>query len=184
MTTVSDSCVALFDACVLAPMPVCDTVLRLAEADFFVPKWSRKILDEVESTLIQKLKYSGEQAKRRTAAMENAFEDACVDGYEELLPQMRNHAKDRHVLAAAVVGAVHVIVTDNLKDFPLSALSPYGLIAQTSDDFLIDQYQLDPDLFLNILNEQAGDRRCQLSDLIRKLSLRTPKLAKLIGGNA
>jgi hypothetical protein len=37
--------IAVLDACVLAPMPVVDTLLRLAEAPgFYVPKWSPHIL--------------------------------------------------------------------------------------------------------------------------------------------
>ena len=45
--------VAVLDTCVLAPMPVCDTLLRLAEepASFYAPKWSADILTELRSTL-------------------------------------------------------------------------------------------------------------------------------------
>ena len=48
---VNDFTVVL-DACVLAPMPICDTLLRLAEEpSFYIPKWSGHILAEVRSTL-------------------------------------------------------------------------------------------------------------------------------------
>ena len=48
-----DQYVVLLDACVLAPMPVCDTLLRLAEEPaFYAPKWSWEILEEVSRTLV------------------------------------------------------------------------------------------------------------------------------------
>jgi len=43
--------IAVLDACVLAPMPVADTLLRLAERAYFTPKWSGEILSETKSTL-------------------------------------------------------------------------------------------------------------------------------------
>jgi hypothetical protein len=44
--------IATLDACVLAPMPIADTLLRLAEEpSFYLPKWSRDILEETKRTL-------------------------------------------------------------------------------------------------------------------------------------
>jgi len=41
----------LLDACVLIPMPLADTLLRMAEAPrLYLPKWSQAILDEVRAT--------------------------------------------------------------------------------------------------------------------------------------
>jgi hypothetical protein len=58
------------------------------------------------------------------------FPEAWIDGYEELIPAMTNHLKDRYVLAAAARAGVKVIVTYNLKDFPSSSLAPYSITAQ------------------------------------------------------
>lgn len=83
-------------------MPLCDTLLRLAEDPaFYIPKWSDDILRELRSTL-QRMGYPAAQADRRVAAMETAFEDARVNGYECLVDSMTSDPKDRHVLAAAV----------------------------------------------------------------------------------
>jgi len=69
----------LLDACVLAPMPLCDTLLRLAEHPaFFRPLWSEKILEEVGNVLEQKLGYSQPQRERRLAAMRRAFPESVV----------------------------------------------------------------------------------------------------------
>ncbi|MBI4905603.1 MAG: hypothetical protein HY820_18370 [Acidobacteria bacterium] len=83
----SNQYIAVLDTCVLAPMPLCDTLLRLAEEPaFYVPKWSRDILRELRSTL-ERMGYTPAQAHRRIVAMESAFEDANVAGYESLVAQ-------------------------------------------------------------------------------------------------
>src|ERR1700735_3806693 len=116
MLSTTNQYIVILDTCVLAPMPLCDLLLRLAEEPaFFVPRWSADILRELGSTL-RKFSYSDQQAERRLTAMRNAFEDAEVTGYEFLQAAMTNHPKDRHVLAAAVRCSAHVIVSDNKKD--------------------------------------------------------------------
>ena len=101
--------ITVLDACVLAPMPVVDTLLRLAEEPaFYTPKWSPHILAEVERTLKSGFRYSETAVQRRIQAMKCTFPDAMVNGYEALIPSMTNHERDRHVLAAAVkCGAQH-----------------------------------------------------------------------------
>lgn len=66
-------------------MPVADTLLRLAEQEFYLPRWSHEILAEVESTLTKKYNFAPEQVGRRIKAMRDSFPDARVDGYESLV---------------------------------------------------------------------------------------------------
>jgi hypothetical protein len=66
-------------------MPLCDTLLRLAEDPaFYMARWSGGILDELRRVL-RRMEYSESQAGRRITAMQSAFEDACVTGYAELI---------------------------------------------------------------------------------------------------
>ncbi|HEY9197885.1 MAG TPA: PIN domain-containing protein, partial [Gammaproteobacteria bacterium] len=51
---------------------------------------------------------------------------------------------DRHVLAAAIRCNASVIVTFNERDFPQSALSPFGIEAQHPDLFIENLFDLDP----------------------------------------
>ena len=45
----------VLDACVLIPMPLADTLLRMAEAPrLYLPRWSQAIMDEVTRNLIAK----------------------------------------------------------------------------------------------------------------------------------
>ncbi len=57
--------IVVLDTCVLAPMPLCDTLLRLAEEPaLYIPRWSDDILRELRSTLVR-MGYSAAQANRR-----------------------------------------------------------------------------------------------------------------------
>jgi hypothetical protein len=120
--------VSVLDACVLAPMPIADTLLRVAEhtPPSYGPLWSKHILAEVKNTLL-KFRYSEAQAERRVAAMEQAFPEASVVGHETLIDAMGIDPKDRHVLAAAVRAGAECIVSDNVKHFPEASLKPFDL---------------------------------------------------------
>ena len=148
---------AFLDACVLLPMSLTDTMLRLAQAKTYRPLWSAQVLDEVERNLP---KVSGavtpDKARHRIDAMRGAFPDAMITGYEELVHTMTNHEKDRHVLAAAVRGSAEVIVTANTKDFPSQALAPYDIIAVHPDDFLLDQLDLHPAVTIHVQRQQIA----------------------------
>jgi predicted nucleic acid-binding protein len=100
-------------------MPVADTLLRLAEQPhFYIPKWSQRVLKELERTLRDKFGYQQFQVNRRLAAMRNMFPDAMVTGHDDLIRAMTNDPRDRHVLAAAVRGGADAIVSNNVKHFP------------------------------------------------------------------
>jgi hypothetical protein len=61
---------------------------------------------------------------------------------------------DRHVLAAAVGIGAKFIVTRNLRDFPSSALEPYGVQARTPDCVLCDVFTSAP------TSSSPRERRC------------------------
>lgn len=148
---------AFLDACVLVPIALTDTLLRLAEADTYRPLWSADVLDEVERNLPKvSVSVTPEKARRRVATMRDFFPDAMVSGYEALIPVMTNDPKDRHVLAAAVTGSAAVIVTANRRDFPPDALRPYDIAAVHPDDFLLDQLGLYPHATVQCLRDQMA----------------------------
>lgn len=170
--------ICVLDACVLVPMPVADTLLRLAEEPaFYSPRWSKEIFKEVARTLLSKWSYSQQQVTRRMETIHAAFPEAMVTGHESLIESMKNDPKDRHVLAAAVRCGAHAIVTNNQKHFPKASLDPYGLECVTADKFLEDQYHLNPDLFIGKLVEQAQQIGWTLPQLIAR---HVPSLTRLI----
>jgi len=172
---------ALLDACVIAPMPLCDTLLRLAEHPaFYRPLWSRQILEEVGGVLEKKLGYSSIQRQRRIDAMHRAFPEAMVEIPAKLDSFVCPDDNDRHVLAAAVRGQANAIITSNTKDFPASCLEEYGLLCQTPDDFLVHQFHLNPPLVIDKLDQQSAVIRETRDNLIERLNRLTPQFAELL----
>lgn len=52
--------------------------------------------------------------------------------------------EDDHVLAAAIAAQASVIVTDNLRDFPMRNISPHEIEALSADDFIAKTIELVP----------------------------------------
>lgn len=152
---------ALLDTCVLVPIAAADLLLRLAEAGLFRPLWSAKILEELENALVRvhpQLASGG--AERRIRQMSSTFIDAEVTGWQPLAEQLHlPDPDDNHVLAAAIAGRADIIVTNNLRDFPKATLSSHELEAQSLDEFLLNQLDLNPEVTLHVLRRQAGAAR-------------------------
>jgi hypothetical protein len=171
----------LLDACVLIPMPLADTLLRLASAPrLYSPKWTDQIMTEVSRNLQENLGLTPEQAQYRESEIRRYFPEAWVDGYEELVPVMTNQEKDRHVLAAAVRARSEVIVTYNLKDFPRSSLAPYSIVAQGPSTFLKNLYELDPARVMRTLERQAAAIGQTLPFLFSKLRVNVPGFVAML----
>jgi predicted nucleic acid-binding protein len=147
---------ALLDTCVLYPAYLCDTLLRLAEAETFRPLWSDEILAELERNLVEEAGLDERQMRHRLDEMSRAFTDAKVTGYRTLVSSMTCNKKDRHVLAAAVRANVEALVTFNLRDFPQSAVDPYDIRVVHPDEFLLDQLDLHPARTRAAMERQAS----------------------------
>jgi predicted nucleic acid-binding protein len=175
--------IVVLDTCVLVPMPLCDTLLRLAEEPaFYIPRWSDDILRELRSTLVR-MGYTAAQANRRITAMDTAFEDAKVTGYGRIVASMTNDPKDRHVLAAAVRSAAHAIVTDNVRHFQPRSVKPHNLDVLTPDEFLMQQFQLNEQLLREKIAAQAMARGVRIDELFVRLAKWAPATVRLLAGN-
>lgn len=175
--------VVLLDACVLVPYPLVSTLLTMAEGDLFEPRWSEQILTEVERTLIDKLGVDPAKAGHRLAQMRAGFPESSVHGYEDLVPEMTCHAKDRHVLAAAVAAGADLLVTVNLKDFPESSYRVHGLEVVHPETFLTRLLIHDEDRFLDALHRDAGRRRnppMTTAQALAQLARHAPTLANTV----
>ncbi|MCH9808232.1 MAG: PIN domain-containing protein [Alphaproteobacteria bacterium] len=146
---------ALLDANVIYSIPVTDLVLELASTGLFRARWSDAIHDEwVRNVAQDRPDLSKAQINARREAMDRAIPQALVTGYHDVIGDLNlPDSNDRHVLAAAIVGRADVIVTFNLKDFPIDALAPYGIEAQHPDEFLNFQRTLDEPLFLECVKQ-------------------------------
>jgi len=175
--------IAVLDACVLMPMPVCDTLLRFAEEPaFYRLAWSKHILAEVAKGLTgPKFGYSKQQIDRRVDSMRLAFPEAEIEFPEKLIEAVAGlpDADDRHVVAAAIRSGANAIVTENVRDFPEEALLPYGLLVQTADDFLCHQFHLNPQLARDKVHQQAAGLK-RPDDLFKGLTRLTPGFAHIL----
>jgi hypothetical protein len=129
---------------------------------------------EVSRNLQENFGLTAEQAAYRESEIRKHFGEAWVEGYEDLIPSMTNHEKDRHVLAAAVRCGAETIVTYNLKDFPHSALAPYSITAQGPSTFLRTLYELDRDAVLGTLEQQAAAIDKSFDYLLNRLRVNVP----------
>lgn len=149
---------AVLDACVLVPIAQADTLLYMAEAGLYRPLWSERILEETIRALEAihpDMRETG-AARRWAAVMNQAFDDACVQGWEQLVGAIDlPDPDDRHVVAAAVQGRADLIVTANLKDFPAEVLGRFNLQAQDPDEFFMNQLDLDPAQVMRSVQVQA-----------------------------
>jgi len=176
---------AVLDASVLYPLPLRDTLLRVAAIELYDPFWSERILDEVTRNLIADARATGKQASNLVSAMQEAFDEAIVpeDAIARLEPAMTNHPEDRHVLAAAVASDAQAVVTLNLKHFPVETCEPFAIEALHPDTFLLDLYGLDSDRVLDVVERQAAVLSrppMTTNDLLARLAATVPTFAQTL----
>ena len=142
--------IAFYDANVLYPAELRNLLMHLALPGLFRAKWSAAVHEEWISNLLKnRPDLSRAKLERTRQLMDKATLDSLVEGYEDLIPSLSlPDENDRHVLAAAIHGEAHVIVTMNLKDFPSEVLQLYGIEAQHPDEFILQLVEIAPDVVL------------------------------------
>jgi predicted nucleic acid-binding protein len=172
----------VLDACVLAPMPLADTLLRLAEEpSLYRIVWSEELLQEIGGTLI-KFGRTPEQVERRLKFMQDHFPEATYKIPPEIVEAIPclPDTGDRHVVAAGIMGHANAIITANTKDFPAECLSKYDLICQDPDQFLVHQYHLNPEVVLEKIDAQATGIRQQRQNILDRLKTLVPSFANIV----
>ena len=169
----------VLDACVLIPMPLADTLLRMAEEPrLFLPKWSHMIMDEVTRNLIRTWNMEPEKARRREEELRRHFPEAWIEGFEPLIEAMANEPKDRHVLAVAVRSHSELIVSYNRRHFPAASLSAWAIEVQGPSTFLRGLYDLEAGVFVRKLHEQAAAISVPLPRLLHGLAKNVPQFVQ------
>ena len=167
--------IAVLDACVLVPMPLADTLLRLSEPPaLFAARWSDEILQEVTRTLEGRFGMPADKVRYREASMRAFFPGSLVRDYNQLTTTMRNHPKDRHVLAAALACKADYLVTFNLKDFPASTVPKLGPAMVGPSTFLKQIWTLNPVVVELRLEQQADAIGVSLDLLLDRLAKSVP----------
>ena len=172
MSDRADPFAIVVDANLLAGALTRNIILSLAEAGFFRPYWSFRILDEFERYCAKRTG-SPEIAKKQRLRIEAAFPEAIVGGIDAIeeglnLPDL----DDRHVLAAAIKAKAEVIVTENLKDFPVSEMELHDIQVLTLDQFVADILDLaGPEAIaaLRLMRERFENPEITAQELILKV---------------
>ena len=129
---------APLDANVLYPAGLRDFLLRLVDQYLYAPLWSPDInAESIGSFLADRPDLTAAVLERTRAVMDRHFPDTVVTGYSDRAAGLElPDPGDLHVLAAAIEGGVDLIVTRNLRDFPLDYLPSHVLTAQPVWRFL------------------------------------------------
>jgi hypothetical protein len=126
---------AFLDACVLYPTVLREVLLKTAAEGLYTPLWSPRVLEEW-ARAAARLGGGQEVIARGVIALLGALWPGAtvpdLDDPDIALPD----PDDTHVAAAAHGAQADLIVTLNLRDFPLHALAPLGLRAEHPDLFL------------------------------------------------
>lgn len=140
----SSNYTVVFDACVMYPAPLRSLLMYLALTGQFRARWSEDIHEEwIRNLLLVRKDLAREKLEKVRMLMDKHVPGALVTNYHSLIPSIKLPDKnDRHVVAAAIQTRAEAIVTFNLKDFPESVLSVYGMKAIHPDDFIVDLIEL------------------------------------------
>jgi hypothetical protein len=130
-------------------------------------------------TLVVRFGKTREKALYREAAMREFFRDSIVANYESHVPQMQNHPKDRHVLAAVACRADYV-VTFNLKHFLPRSASAHGVTVIGPSAFLQQLAGLDRGLVEERLRQQAAAIGIRICDLLDRLKGSVPGFVSML----
>jgi hypothetical protein len=122
--------------------------MYLALTGLFQAKWSAAVHEEWISALLRnRPDLSRARLERTRMLMDLHAADALVTGYEDLIEDLPlPDPDDRHVLAAAIRCRADVIVTANLRDFPVQTLGQFGIEPLHPDEFILSLLDLAPAL--------------------------------------
>lgn len=136
---------AFLDANVLHPAFLRGALLWFADARLLRPVWSQDVLAEWRRSVLRR-HTDLDDAKVDTLqhAFTSQFPDAEVTDYAPFIQALElPDADDRHVLAAAIVGRCHGIITTNLKHFPIETVAKFGIEVVHPDDFIVNIIDID-----------------------------------------
>jgi PIN domain-containing protein len=174
--------IAVFDACILYPFHLRNIVVQAAVDRLVEARWTDEIHDEWIRNLVASTPAIPIQRLRITQRLMNdALPTATVSGYKDHIQAVNlPDPDDRHVVAAGIAAGASVILTWNLRHFPVKELKKFGLRKETPDAFLADLYDKIPDLTIGSLahaRQNLSKTRVSASHFIDILN--NQKLAQL-----
>lgn len=168
----------VLDTNVIYPLWIRDLLMWFAFYELYTPKWSTTIFDEWIAVM-QRKGIDPKEAIRRVNKMNEAFPDALVQQYEQLIETVElPDINDRHVVAAAIKANAHIIITNNKKDFPVDYVASFGIKVKKPDDFFTDIIDLNHEVSLQAFRSLVLNKRnppyneYEVLDIFRKNGLK------------
>lgn len=182
---------AFCDANVLYSALLRDLLIRLALAGLCEVHWSDEVQDEWARNLLAVRPDRAQALARTRALMERALPQARCHGYEGLIPGLAlPDPDDRHVLAAALHSGADVLLTFNLKDFPVASVPGDVLLVTHPDPWLVEVMDQDEELTLTVVRELLAALRspplqmAELAEALDRLTLtRTAEVIRILRGH-
>lgn len=145
----------VYDANLLYPAALRSILVYLTTTGLFRAKWTALIHEEWIRNLLEKRPdLSRPQLEKQRDLLIRAVPDSMVTGHECLIEHLQlPDPNDRHVLAAAKWVKAEVIVTMNLKDFPIETLAEHECQAVHPDDFILSLFELEPGSVMEIFKK-------------------------------
>lgn len=170
----------VLDACVLAGSIRRHVLLSFAMAGLFEPVWSEQILTETERAIPKTFANAREDrpdlpshAQEIIRLMTAAFPSARHLVPQDIRPLGLPDRDDEHVVALAVSSNCPLIVTENLRDFPIGRLQNAGLSRSSSDVFLWGIIMTHPEIsgkVMSGLHQRIGLPDLTLSDMHKTMN--------------
>ncbi|MEM7723006.1 MAG: PIN domain-containing protein [Pseudomonadota bacterium] len=177
---------AVFDACVLYPTVLRQILIGVASAGLITPVWSTRLTEEWARTAAR-LGGAADDAMARAeiARLNLGFPAAAVETDTQIEARLwLPDPGDLHVLATAIAAGAEVIVTLNLRDFPIRETSPHGVRALHPDAVLTDLWLAHPETVQQIVRdvhhaaEMLSGADMPLRALMKRARL--PRLGKVL----
>lgn len=150
--------VAVLDACILYPFHLRNIVVQAAVDRLIDARWTNAIHNEwIQNLVTSAPAIPLERLQTTRRLMNEALPTAMVDAYERHVATVNlPDPNDRHVVAAAIAARASLIITWNLRHFPVKELKRFDLQRETPDAFLSRLYDDVPD---TVVGSLANARR-------------------------
>jgi hypothetical protein len=158
--------VAVFDACILYPFHLRNILVQAAVDGLVEARWTDEIHNEwIRSLAVRRPAIPLVQLQKVHRLLDDLLPAARVTKYEHHVAAANlPDPDDRHVVAAAMAAGAAVILTWNLRDFPVKELKKFGLHRETPDAFLSGLYDDVPELMIaSLANARRNLTKTQVS---------------------
>lgn len=174
---------AFIDACVLYKANVREVMFEGYIADLYRMWLSVDVVDELADVLDARSGVG--RGQYLATVIRETFPETFIENYQWAISGLSlPDPDDLHVLAAAIVAGIQVLVTDNVKDFSKELVAPHGIDVQSSDEFLTHLLRLHPNTVLEIVQHMPHTLTkppMTLQDVVKNFHRHVPAFGQAIG---